>query len=151
MIFVWKSECFLLHKITFDKRGCVLNVSEYDEDGRELQNSTETFAQDKKVPYFFGDNPDESFNNDDRLTKDYYYFNTVNLRIREAEDTSSKTKLVMKNGCKVKVVQIGKLDTIDGITSNWVKIEIEGGKDKDGNKIRSGSTGWCFGGYLRLF
>ncbi|MDY5884743.1 MAG: hypothetical protein SPJ44_00320, partial [Treponema sp.] len=39
------------HKITFDKRGCVLNVSEYDEDGKQIQDSTETFAQDKKVPY----------------------------------------------------------------------------------------------------
>lgn len=57
----------------------------------------------------------------------------------------------MKNGCKVKVVQIGKLDTIDGITSNWVKIEIASGKDKDGNKIRSGTSSWCFGGFLRLF
>ena len=56
----------------------------------------------------------------------------------------------MKNGCKVKVVHIGKLDTIDGITSNWVKIEIDSGKDKDGNKIRSGTSSWCFGGFLRL-
>ena len=57
----------------------------------------------------------------------------------------------MKDGCKVKVVQIGKLDTIAGITSNWVKIEIDSGKDKDGNKIRSGTSSWCFGGFLRLF
>ena len=56
----------------------------------------------------------------------------------------------MGKGCHLKVIQVGKLEKIDGITSNWVKVEIEEGKDKDGKKITPGTTGWCFGGYLYL-
>lgn len=58
--YVSTEACCGQHKITFDKCGCVLNVSEYDEYGKQIQDSTETFAQDKKVPYFFGENPDKA-------------------------------------------------------------------------------------------
>ena len=42
-----------------------------------------------------------------------------------------------------------KAENIDGISSNWVKVEVQkGAKDRDGRAIRAGTVGWCYGGYL---
>lgn len=71
-----------------------------------------------------------------------------NLKLRSAEATSSNVLNIMAAGTKVKIIELGKVETIDGINSNWVKVEIISGKDRDGNIIRSGTTGWCYGGYL---
>lgn len=71
-----------------------------------------------------------------------------NLKLRSAEATSSNVLTVMSAGTKVKILELGKAETIDGIKSNWVKVEVISGKDRDGNKLKSGMTGWCYGGYL---
>jgi len=71
-----------------------------------------------------------------------------NLKLRSAEATSSNVLTVMSAGTKVKIIELGKEETIDGINSNWVKVEVISGKDRDGNKLKSGMTGWCYGGYL---
>lgn len=37
-----------------------------------------------------------------------------------------------------------------GITSNWVKVEVQkGAKDKDGNPIKYAVAGRCLAGYLK--
>jgi len=55
----------------------------------------------------------------------------------------------MSAGTRVKILRLGKQATIDGITSNWVQVEVQtGAKDRDGKPIAAGTTGWCFGGYL---
>ena len=72
-----------------------------------------------------------------------------NLKLRSAEATSSNVLTVMSAGTKVKILELGKVETIDGIKSNWVKVEIISGKDRDGNILKSGMAGWCYGGYLR--
>lgn len=72
-----------------------------------------------------------------------------NLRLRENQDTSSASITTMQAGTLVKILSVGKEETIDGIKSSWVQIEVQrGAKDKDGNTIQAGTTGWCFGGYL---
>lgn len=71
-----------------------------------------------------------------------------NLKLRSAEATTSTVLNVMAAGTKVKILEIGKAEIIDGINSNWVKVEIISGKDRNGNIIKSGTTGWCYGGYL---
>ena len=72
-----------------------------------------------------------------------------NLRLRSQEATSSTVITTMKKGTKVKILQLGKAETIDGINSNWIQVEVlSGAKDKDGKEIKSGTTGWCYGGYL---
>lgn len=77
-------------------------------------------------------------------------FTTVdNLRLRAEEITSSKIITTMAKGTKVRIIKLGKAETIDGINSNWVQIEVlTGSKDKDGKEIKSGTIGWCYGGYL---
>lgn len=73
---------------------------------------------------------------------------TENLKLRSAEATSTTVLTVMQAGTKVKIIELGKEETIDGIESNWLKVEVISGKDRDGNKLKSGMTGWCYGGYL---
>ena len=42
-----------------------------------------------------------------------------------------------------------EVEKIDGISSNWVKVEVQkGAKDRDGNPIKPGTVGWSFGGFL---
>ena len=72
-----------------------------------------------------------------------------NLKLRSGEATSSNVLTVMSAGTKVKILELGKAENIDGIKSNWVKVEVISGKDRDGNKLKSGMTGWCYGGYLQ--
>ena len=75
---------------------------------------------------------------------------TENLKLRSAEATTSDVITVMSAGTKVKILEVGKAETIDGISSNWVKVEVQsGGKDRDGKTITKGTVGWCFGGYLK--
>lgn len=59
------------------------------------------------------------------------------LRLRSQESTVSQTLMTMQPGTAVKITALGKQQTIDGITANWVKVKLD-----------DGTEGWCFGGYL---
>ena len=73
-----------------------------------------------------------------------------NLKLRSGEATTTSVLAVMSAGTRVKILRLGKQATIDGITSNWVQVEVQAGaKDRDGKAIAAGTTGWCFGGYLK--
>ena len=73
-----------------------------------------------------------------------------NLKLRSGEATTSEVLTVMSAGTKVKILELGKSETIDGINSNWVKVEVlSDAKDRDGRAIRAGTVGWCYGGYLK--
>ena len=74
---------------------------------------------------------------------------TENLRLRTDDKTTAEVVTTLAAGTRVKVEAIGKEETIDGITSNWVQVSVfDGAKDKDGNAIEAGTKGWLFGGYL---
>ena len=73
-----------------------------------------------------------------------------NLKLRSGEATSTQVLTVMQAGTKVKILKLGKAETIDGINSNWVKVEVQSdAKDRDGKPIKAGTVGWCYGGYLK--
>ncbi len=73
-----------------------------------------------------------------------------NLKLRSGEATSTQVLTVMQAGTKVKILELGKAENIDGINSNWVKVEVQSGaKDRDERSIRAGTVGWCYGGYLK--
>jgi len=59
------------------------------------------------------------------------------LRLRKEENTASTTLQTMVRGTRVEITAIGKQQTIDGITANWVNVKLE-----------DGTEGWCFGGWL---
>lgn len=72
-----------------------------------------------------------------------------NLKLRSGEATSTQVLTVMSAGTKVKILELGKTETIDSISSNWVKVEVQkGAKDREGKPIKQGTVGWCYGGYL---
>ena len=72
------------------------------------------------------------------------------MRLRKDADISSEIITTMQAGTLVEILSTGKEDTIDGITGDWVKIQVVTTSfDKDDNTIKSGTVGWCFGGYLK--
>ena len=84
-----------------------------------------------------------------RLQSGKRYRASDNLRLRSSGSTAGKHVVTIGKGTQVKVLSIGAEQTIDGITSNWVQVEVQAGaKDRDGKPIAAGTTGWCFGGYL---
>ena len=84
-----------------------------------------------------------------RLQSGKRYRASDNLRLRSSGSTAGKHVVTIGKGTQVKVIAVGAEQTIDGITSNWVQVEVQAGaKDRDGKAIATGTTGWCFGGYL---
>ena len=84
-----------------------------------------------------------------RLQSGKGYRASDNLRLRSSGSKAGKHVVTIGKGTQVKVLSIGAEQTIDGITSNWVQVEVQAGaKDRDGKAIAAGTTGWCFGGYL---
>ncbi len=74
---------------------------------------------------------------------------TDNLRIRDGYGLSDRTITAIKKGTKVKVLDAYNMEIIDGIHSCWVKVEVlPDSVDSQNRKIASGTTGWCFLGYL---
>ena len=72
-----------------------------------------------------------------------------NLRLREKEDISGEIITTMQAGSLVLILSKGREETIDGITDNWVEVELQtGAKNLEGDFLY-GETGWCFGGYLK--
>ena len=84
-----------------------------------------------------------------RLQSGKRYRASDNLRLRSSGSTAGKPVVTIGKGTQVKVLSIGAEQTLDGITSNWVQVEVlAGAKDRDGKAIAAGTVGWCFGGYL---
>lgn len=93
--------------------------------------------------------PYSSFYSSSSLAVGQTLYCNDNLRLRKSESTSSSIVTTMMKGTRVRIIDIGSSSTIDGITSNWVKISVlAGGKDKDGRAIPTGTVGWCFSGFL---
>ena len=87
--------------------------------------------------------------NKTNVSQNKLMFVSENLKLRSGEATTTPVLTVMSADTKVKILELGKAETIDGISSNWVKVEVQSGaKDRDGNSIKAGTVGWCYGGYL---
>jgi hypothetical protein len=78
--------------------------------------------------------------NDMHLIIGTRYIVTENLRLRNSGNLSGGHILTIQRGRTVTVLEIGNEETINGITSNWVKVRLY---DDD-------TEGWCFGGYLGI-
>ena len=83
------------------------------------------------------------------LQQGKHYRASDNLRLRSSGSTAGKPVVTIGKGTQVKVLAVGAEETIDGITGNWVQVEVQAGaKDRDGKPIDAGTTDWVFGGYL---
>ena len=73
-----------------------------------------------------------------------------NLRLRSKDDLSADPLLTIQKNTRVKILETGKYEVIDGLLCNWAYVEVvPGSKDNKGNPIKDGTKGWCFGGYLK--
>jgi hypothetical protein len=80
-------------------------------------------------------------------------FNMYLAKVSDNKDPDKMDRIrvtrTLEKGTAVKIIKTGSQDTIDGITSNWVQVEVQAGaKDRNGKSITAGTSGWCFGGYL---
>lgn len=62
-----------------------------------------------------------------------------NLRLRTRDNVKSDIILSIPYYGQVRIIEIGKEETIDGINSVWVKVEY------------NDTVGWCFGGRILFF
>ena len=72
-----------------------------------------------------------------------------NLRLRETGGASGEIITTMQADTYVRILSLGKEETIDGITDNWVQVETQFGANDTEGKLIHGEVGWCFGGYLK--
>ena len=72
-----------------------------------------------------------------------------NLQLRETEGTSGEIITTIQADTCMEILSLGKEDTIDGITDNWVKVELLWGAKNLVGDLVMGETGWCFGGHLK--
>ncbi len=73
-----------------------------------------------------------------------------NLRLRSDGTLTGRTMTTMQKGCRVTIIAVGERSVIDGVASNWIQVSLpDNARDKDGSVITPGTTGWCFGGYVR--
>ena len=87
-------------------------------------------------------NLDKYYINENHILRDSFELRTVEL-------LSSSIVTTLQKGSSVKIKILGKYETIDGIKNRWVYIEKqENAKDRDGKELKTGTCGWCFGGYL---
>ena len=68
----------------------------------------------------------------------YTHYTSDYLRIRNDYNLNSQIITVLEPNMGVEIIAKGKKETIDGITSNWVKVIAA-----------NGYSGWCFAGYLK--
>ncbi len=66
------------------------------------------------------------------------------LNVRVAPDLSADRKCILPNRFPVKIVSVGKQETIDGIFDSWVEIVVP----KFECKSEDPEYGWVFGGFL---
>ena len=157
---IWKSED-KKEIFTFDFQNNFLLVTNVSNNKRqkylkipftEKNNLLEIIKSKKYRPFLYFDeiikvSTDDSFYTN--VSKNKTMLVNENLKLRSGEASSPQVLVVMQAGTKVKILELGKAETIDGINSNWVKVEVlKGAKDRDGKEIKAGTLGWCYGGYL---
>jgi hypothetical protein len=66
------------------------------------------------------------------------YRSEFNLRLRSRPDTGGTVLVTIPAGTRLKLLEMGKTETVDGMSAPWVKVLLE-----------DGGEGWCFSGYLK--
>ena len=66
------------------------------------------------------------------------YITETALRLRANANTTSDIVVTIPKNARVRLLEEGKIQIIDGIAAKWIKVETEDGKE-----------GWCFSGYLK--
>lgn len=65
------------------------------------------------------------------------FYTQANLNIRDKAGTDGTKLRMITKGTRLRLLEIGAKDKIDGITAPWVKV-----------RLPDGTEGWCFSGYV---
>ena len=65
------------------------------------------------------------------------FYTQANLNIRDKAGTDGVKLRMITKGTRLRLLEIGAKDKIDGITAPWVKV-----------RLPDGTEGWCFSGYV---
>ena len=145
--FDFQNTFFVITNVSNNKQQKYLKIPR-----KEMNNLLAIIKSKKYRPFLYFDaiikeNTDDLFSTNVAPNKTMLV--TENLKLRSGEATSTQVLTVMSAGTKVKILELGKAETIDGINSNWVKVEVQfNATDRDGKPIKAGTVGWCYGGYL---
>ena len=141
----------------FTKNTAVTYEFQTDEMGNVEDNSQGVYLQKPGSPYVFegsGKRYGEPQGKSQTFKIGQYVNPICRLKMRMSPELSSRTLFVIKPGTLFKVVDVGDIETIDGIKANWVRIEpvnddtsVEGYVIKDSFPALSTSA-WVFGAYL---
>ena len=65
------------------------------------------------------------------------FYTQANLNMRDKAGTDGTKLRTIIKGTRLRLLEIGAKDKIDGITAPWVKV-----------RLSDGTEGWCFSGYV---
>lgn len=141
----------------FTKNSVAKYEYQTDEMGKVETNMQKSYKQKDSSPYafVFDDERNGEPQGKSQSLKVGQYVNTIcRLKMRQSPDRYSRELLLLEAGTLLKVVEVGKRETIDGLSANWVKIEpVNDDKSVEGNVIKNWlpaeeTSAWVFGAYL---
>jgi len=141
----------------FTKNGVVVYEYQTDEIGKVETNRQKSYKQKDSSPYafVFDDERNGEPQGKSQSLKVGQYVNPIcRLKMRQSPDRYSRTLLLLEAGTLLKVVEVGKRETIDGLSANWVKVQpVNDDKSVEGNVIKDSllaeaTAAWVFGAYL---
>lgn len=121
-----------------------------EEYGDVQQNMTNIYTQKKSAPYTL--NLTSSFRNEpdgrSKTFKSGQYVNPIfRLKMRTSPSLNADKINTISPGTLLQIIELGPKTTIDGYTSNWVKVKsVNEAYFLEGSKFDK--TGWVFGAYL---
>ena len=141
----------------FTKNGVVTYEYQTAEMGNVETNRQKSYKQKDSSPYafVFDDERNGEPQGKSQSLKVGQYVNPIcRLKMRQSPDRYSRELLLLEAGTLLKVVEVGKRETIDGLSANWVKVEpVNDDKSVEGNVIKDSlpaeaTAAWVFGAYL---
>lgn len=142
----------------YTDNGAVVYEYQTDEMGNVERNRYNYHIQKPSSPYVFWEGGDyingEPEGKSQTFKKGQYVNPICRLKMRVSPSLNSMSFLTLNPGTLLKITEIGDRTTIDGIKSNWVKVEpVNDDKSVEGYVVKNWLPGeetsaWVFGGYL---
>nr|WP_318660868.1 SH3 domain-containing protein [uncultured Treponema sp.] len=137
----------------FDENGLFVYQYQTNDRGSVEENCTYYYAQDDYDFFkFHMDNTShgepKGKSNAGRFEKGKYYNPICSLTLRSSPGMSADKINTVKGGTLLEILEVGKKDSIDGYTSNWVKVRAVN-KERFAEGYKFTGEGWVFGAYLK--
>ena len=135
----------------FAENGAFVYTYKKDRAGKVTVNERTYYAQSnlfefKEERTFHGEEEARNFVN---FKAGEYYTPCCYLKLRSNPGLSSEKIDSLCPGALLQILEVGKTESIDGVDSCWVKVNVVNDARSYEGGSRSGQNGWVFGGYLR--